>query len=115
MALLLCVDYVEHEREMYFIPDQSVLPKNLLAAIEKMHGVYCNTEDFNKSHHKPWDYICAAMTVNPDHLEKENTHNQNRFAHKLLPYRMDIAQTLEAGTDFVVWDTKLKIIQTGSC
>jgi len=114
MSLLLSVDYVEHERHLYFVPDVSRIPANLLLAIHKMHGVYCNSDDFKKSFYKAWDYISAAMTVNPDHLDKEDRNNQNRFAHLLVPFRIDIAETLDAGTVFAVPTQELIVIQTGS-
>lgn len=114
MSLLMNVQY-EDELNVYYIRDESVLPKNLLEAIKKLHGVYCNSEDFTEDHYKPWAYVSAAMTAkrNPNHLSAINEFNENRFAHLLEQYRIDRGHRDD---DPMVFTTEgpLYIVQTGS-
>lgn len=117
MALLLSVDFVEDVRHLYFVPDESVIPPNLMRALEKMHGVYCNSEEFETSFWKAWDYVNAAICADPKHLDQKNEHNQNRFAHILVQYRIDLPYVQDpdfgAAMNFEVKGEQLIIIQTG--
>lgn len=114
MSLLLNVQY-EDELQVFFVPDESKLPKNLLGAIKKLHGVYCNSDKFTEEHYKSWAYISAAMTAerNARHLSSKNEFKENRFAHLLEQYRIDGQHIAEPPMTFIA-EGPLHIVQTGS-
>lgn len=91
-SMLIVYHTNTHYPDYYFIPDAESLPINLRRAILKLHGFVCNESDWTDSLDKAWAYFGAASTENPDYLDQENRFNANRFAHKLLPYKVNFSE-----------------------
>lgn len=114
MSLLLTIDYVGIGIETYFIPHEETLPKPLLSAVKKMHGVYCNSDEFEDGYYKPWAFLQAATMQDPENLSERNEYEERRFAHALVPFLLPEDKIKQGKPYEFEVSGKLIVVQTGS-
>lgn len=111
-SILIVYEMMPEEVHLYFIPCPEQLPKNLLGAIKAMENVTVNCTTLTDKQNKAFQYINAAMCVEPRNLDESNPNNCNRFAHMLVPFLVENTQK-SAPCFPIMGGRALRIIRSG--
>lgn len=93
-SLLFIYEMFPEEVVLYFVPQPELLPKNLYGALRVMENVYVNGTEMSAKQNKAFNYLNAALCERADSLDDQNPDDCNRFAHKMVPFKLERGQLL---------------------
>lgn len=93
-SLLFIYEMFPEEVVLYFVPQPELLPKNLYGAMRVMENVYVNGTEMTAKQNKAFNYLNAALCERADSLDDQNPDDCNRFAHKMVPFKLERGQLL---------------------
>jgi hypothetical protein len=93
-SLLMLYEMFPEEVVLYFVPQPELLPKNLLGAIRVMENVYVNGTDMSPKQYMAFNYLNASLCEEARNLDEQNPNDCNRFAHKMVPFKLERGQLL---------------------
>ncbi|MND83655.1 hypothetical protein D3C80_755250 [compost metagenome] len=90
-SILLMYEQWPEQLDVYYIPANADIDKQLLTALKRADGVYYNSverQPKDEKQEKACAIVQAAQTAQEDHLDEENRFKQNRFYAQLLPFKV---------------------------